>query len=469
MTSNPTGYRPFPEKFLVAFSYAGEQREVVRPIAEALEQRLGRGSVFYDGWFEAHVAGAAADLKLQRIYSEGSEMVVVCASQAYADKPWTTAEWDAIRARGMRLRTTGEADRIFPLRVAEGELEGLLGNTIWIEARQRPARQMAEMIVHRLRAFVPDAGQPALFLAETTPDLEDEDKPVNRQRLKSFLEEELGWRVLPAGSLLEAPGDDYREALEADLRRSQAFVQLLAPYPWKGGGFDRLQHEAAVDLGKAVFRFRGDLDLKKIEEKSPEHFRTLAAPDVIAGSFEDFKIHLRDRLKSLEQEREVEVRRRQEEEKRAALPAPDADNPPLIRVAIHSARPDALWEKVFERLFEKEKILADQLGPSETFRDKQTAEPCHGFLILCDEAVLNDEAFSPRGDLEHCRLLQMQEKDAARRPPVGLVFWPPPDPPAWARLLRTTPLRLHRVVGSDALQELEGFLADVRRVRSATP
>ena len=38
----------------------------------------------------------------------------------------------------------------------------------------------------------------------------------------------------------------------------------------------------------------------------------------------------------------------------------------------------------------------------------------------------------------------MQEKNAARRPPVALVYWPPP-PAVWSKLLRTTPLRLHRI------------------------
>ncbi len=50
-------FRNLPEKFLVAFSFAGEQRELVRAIAEAVEQRLGRGIVFYDEWFEYYIAG----------------------------------------------------------------------------------------------------------------------------------------------------------------------------------------------------------------------------------------------------------------------------------------------------------------------------------------------------------------------------------------------------------------------------
>ena len=42
----------FPEKFLIAFSLAGEQRNLVRLIAEAVETELGQPSVFLDEWFE---------------------------------------------------------------------------------------------------------------------------------------------------------------------------------------------------------------------------------------------------------------------------------------------------------------------------------------------------------------------------------------------------------------------------------
>jgi hypothetical protein len=43
--------REVPEKSLVAFSLAGEQRELVRAIAETVEAQLGRGTVFLDEWF----------------------------------------------------------------------------------------------------------------------------------------------------------------------------------------------------------------------------------------------------------------------------------------------------------------------------------------------------------------------------------------------------------------------------------
>jgi hypothetical protein len=44
--------RDVPEKFLVAFSFAGEQRDLVRSIAEAVEAHLGRSTVFFDEWYE---------------------------------------------------------------------------------------------------------------------------------------------------------------------------------------------------------------------------------------------------------------------------------------------------------------------------------------------------------------------------------------------------------------------------------
>jgi hypothetical protein len=58
--------REVPEKFLIAFSLAGEQRDLVRSIAEAVETELGQATVFLDEWFEYFLAGHDADLKLQK-------------------------------------------------------------------------------------------------------------------------------------------------------------------------------------------------------------------------------------------------------------------------------------------------------------------------------------------------------------------------------------------------------------------
>jgi hypothetical protein len=151
--------RSLPDKFLVAFSFAGEQREFVAKIAEAVEKELGRGKVFFDGWFEHYLAGHGADLKLQAIYGGRCALVVVCVSARYGGKPWTQMEHDAILARLMQSRASSDLrdrDAILPIRVGDGEVEGILFNTIVPDVRARSAAEAAELIIDRLRLILPD-------------------------------------------------------------------------------------------------------------------------------------------------------------------------------------------------------------------------------------------------------------------------------------------------------------------------
>jgi TIR domain len=150
--------RELPEKFLVAFSFAGEQRDMVRAIAEAVEKKIGSNNVFFDEWFEHYIAGHDADLKLQEIYGEQCELVVVCISERYGGKLWTQAEHEAIRARVMKSR--GSADRreqlaILPIRVGDGDVKGIPFNAIGPDVRNRPPDKTADLIVERLRLIVP--------------------------------------------------------------------------------------------------------------------------------------------------------------------------------------------------------------------------------------------------------------------------------------------------------------------------
>ena len=151
--------RQMPKKFLVAFSFAGEQRNLVRSIAEAVEHELGRGTMFFDEWFEHFTAGGDADLKLQRLYSEQCELAVVCVAKRYGEKPWTKAEHAAIRARVMRLqesRVEGDRHRMLPIRVGEGEIEGILFNTIVPDVCARDPNETAKLIIDRLVLILPD-------------------------------------------------------------------------------------------------------------------------------------------------------------------------------------------------------------------------------------------------------------------------------------------------------------------------
>lgn len=469
MTSSEQNHRSVPDRFLVAFSFAGEQRDLVRTIAEATEQLLGKGTVFYDEWFEGLLAGTSADLKLQDFYGSRSDVVVMCASTEYDSKKWTIAEWDSIRARHMKLRAegNGESDRLLPLRVADGDVEGLLENAIWVDARQRTPSYLAGLIVQRVRQFVAEAGRPRVFLAQAQFDMEDESQPVNRPKLKRYLEQECQYSVSPTSDLLDLEPVERSSALRAELAGCQAFVQLLSPHPWKGVRYDELQFAEASDAKLPQFCFRGGLTAESVADEKQKAF--IEGSGAIAGQFEDFKQHLKKKLGELAVRQGADLRQFQEADRRSRMgteAAEPEDELPLIRVAIRAGDGNDIWNQVFTCL--EEKVLLDELGPDRTFESAQSAEPCHGFLILCDERAQIDEAFSPRDALAQCRQIQTQQKDKAQVPPVGIVFRAPPEP-IWPQLLKSTPRCLSRVLGSDLEKGLGEFLKQVRDVQREVP
>lgn len=200
--------RALPDKFLVAFSLAGEQRDVVRAIAEAVERKLGSGTVFFDEWFEHHLAGAGADLKLQRIYGEQSALVVFCVSKEYGCKPWTLTEHDAIRARLMKARASTdrrEQYSILPIRVGDGEVEGILFNTIVSDVRSRNIAESAQLILNRLSLieaqlkFASEGSSSGLQWPETPPPLSwpMADHSAARKAFAELLTSKVRLRFLP--------------------------------------------------------------------------------------------------------------------------------------------------------------------------------------------------------------------------------------------------------------------------------
>jgi len=447
--------RDVPEKFLVAFSFAGEQRDLVRAVAEAVEDALGESTVFFDEWYEFWIAGNDADLKLQEVYGDRAALVVVCVSQQYEEKAWTLVENEAIRTLLMQARTSQDKKerlRVLPLRVGEGNVKGIPLNAIGPDIRKRAPSITAELIVNRLRLIQPksegviqketkSATARPVFLADCTSDLEHD-----YDRMKAFLEDDLGWSVLTSK---EYSDSEYKDRLQEDLKQSFAFVQLLGPFPWKRGAFDQMQNEAAETLGLQRFRYRSsDIDLAKVDKA---HREFLNGTNIIASGFEDFKSYIERELNILKHKLDRPVNQIE-----------DIGRPPLVRVVIRSPNPDPLWEEVFRWVYDQEKILADQVKSDENLLEKQLADPCDGFLVVCDSAAMEDGPHSTRKDMEQCRQIQLKEKNAARRPPVGLVYWPPPEA-SWAKLMRSIPDKLYRVVG-DSPENLDEFFAEVRKV-----
>jgi hypothetical protein len=240
--------RAMPDKFLVAFSFAGEQRDFVRGIAEAVEKELGSETVFFDEWFEFFIAGANADLKLQEIYGQRCELAVFCVSKPYGAKPWTTAEHEAIRARQMQLKTsTYESDR----------------------HRIRPAswpnssvRQHDMNFAEQLRVLQTAQDDPAK-LALATVDLK---YPELSEAERAGLKEALEAAAIPhwcdagiLGALLEISPEDSA----ARFARLSGLT-VIEPFPARGETAMNVHESARLALRQAMFR------------DARERFRTLS-------------------------------------------------------------------------------------------------------------------------------------------------------------------------------------------------
>ncbi len=145
-SSGATASKIDTHRFKVALSFQGECRPYVAEVAKELEIRLGKGSVFYDAYYEPELARPNLDVLLQGIYHDNSELVAVFLSKDYASKEWCGLEWRAIRD----LMKKKNDHRIMLLRLGEFELSGLFGIDGYLDLSQRSPSDCAEAICARL-------------------------------------------------------------------------------------------------------------------------------------------------------------------------------------------------------------------------------------------------------------------------------------------------------------------------------
>lgn len=128
----------------ICLSFAGEEREYVEAVADALR---GAGvSVFYDAYEEVELWGKDLYQHLADVYQR-AKYCVVFASAAYARKLWTRHELKAAQARAFQENR----EYILPVRFDDTEIPGLLSTVMYIDLRTRTPQGVAEMIVRKLR------------------------------------------------------------------------------------------------------------------------------------------------------------------------------------------------------------------------------------------------------------------------------------------------------------------------------
>lgn len=135
-------------RFAVGFSFAGEDRRRVKPVAQRLAARFGRDRVLFDRFHEAELARFDLDTYLPRLYKEQCELIVVLLSPDYPHKRWCGLEWRWIRQLILEI----DQARIMLVRLGDpGDLSalGILSGDGYIDATSRPAAELAELIEQR--------------------------------------------------------------------------------------------------------------------------------------------------------------------------------------------------------------------------------------------------------------------------------------------------------------------------------
>ena len=131
-------------KYQVALSFAGEQREYVDEVARHLQSRSI--AVFYDDFEREHLWGLSGAETFTKVFEQQSDYVVMFISEAYVSKPWPRHERKAALSRMVSERR----EYILPVRFDETEVPGLPADVIFERTTNQTPAQLAALIASKL-------------------------------------------------------------------------------------------------------------------------------------------------------------------------------------------------------------------------------------------------------------------------------------------------------------------------------
>jgi hypothetical protein len=142
----PASTSPAPaDRYEVALSFAGDQRDFVREVANIL--RDTGVSVFFDEFHQADLWGRDLASLLGEVYGDRSRYIVIFCSRAYLDKPWTEHE----RQHALSGRIKRMDSSVLPVRMDGSSLPGLPDSVAYVDARSMAASQVADLILRKLQ------------------------------------------------------------------------------------------------------------------------------------------------------------------------------------------------------------------------------------------------------------------------------------------------------------------------------
>lgn len=132
------------KQYDVALSFAGEDREYVRRVAESLKTKGVR--VFYDDFEKVALWGENLTERFVDVYMESAHYAVLFISEHYRDKVWARLERRAALARAL----TEDRTYVLPARFDDTEIKGLLPTVAYIDLRRMSSAEFSVMICERI-------------------------------------------------------------------------------------------------------------------------------------------------------------------------------------------------------------------------------------------------------------------------------------------------------------------------------
>lgn len=136
-------------KYDVCLSFAGEQRQYVEGVADALNRRGIR--VFYDRYETASLWGQNLYEHLDKVYQTEARYCVLFISADYASKVWTSHERKSAQARALREKE----EYILPARFDDTQIPGMQETIAYVDLRTTTADDLVNLIVDKVRPKVP--------------------------------------------------------------------------------------------------------------------------------------------------------------------------------------------------------------------------------------------------------------------------------------------------------------------------
>ena len=139
MSSGNNTYR-----YDVCLSFAGEDRQYVRALADSLRSKGIR--VFYDEYARVELWGRDLYSHLDDIYQNLARYCVIFLSKHYAQRVWTDHERRSAQARALREH----AEYILPTRFDDTIVPGIRETVGYIDLRTTPPEELCRLIVEKI-------------------------------------------------------------------------------------------------------------------------------------------------------------------------------------------------------------------------------------------------------------------------------------------------------------------------------